>query len=254
MTDPGERLFARYANAPNALGYCGPAAASALQRVACGQGDGVDVPALAQQFSGAWPYQELIAEAAVALGHDVDVLSEEVGRAYWTGNALTAEIDARSYGEALLARFSAKAGHYWQHLTSELLDEVTPTHAFHVFGVYPWTRLLKTGLPEPLSVLDSCRIRAGRVLEVGESHAVVETDTLEWDDRSLSLSPSRPERIERRTEDGYFAPGLEPGDLVAVHWNFACDQLTETEAAQLTSITNRQLEVTNARLAQPDPG
>ncbi len=249
MNDPGERLFARYAHAPNALGYCGPAAASALQRVACGHPDSVDVPALAQQFSGAWPYQQLIAEAAQALGHEVDVLSEEVGRAYWTGNALTADIDALAYGRALIARFNTQAGHYWQHLTDELLPEVTPTHAFHVLGVYPWTRLLATGLPEPLHVLDSCRIRAGRVVEVRESDLVVEIDTLEWDGVALTLSASRPETVEHRTEDGYFAPGLLPGDLVAVHWSFACDQLTEIEAAELNRVTNAQIEMTNVRLA-----
>ncbi|WP_308116673.1 DUF6390 family protein, partial [Rhodococcus zopfii] len=32
----GARLFARYAHAPNELGYCGPASAAALERAACG--------------------------------------------------------------------------------------------------------------------------------------------------------------------------------------------------------------------------
>ncbi len=78
------RLFAQYAHAPNALGYCGPADAAALRAVACGAGADVDVRRW-PRFSGAWPYQEVIAELA---GID-DPLDERVVRAYWTGNELT---------------------------------------------------------------------------------------------------------------------------------------------------------------------
>src|SRR3954469_1371860 len=96
----GWRLFARYAHAPNARGYCGPPQAAALEAVACGGGADVDVPALARRFSGAWPYLCLIAE----LTGIEDPLDERVGRAYWTGSALTREVDARRLGRLLLAR------------------------------------------------------------------------------------------------------------------------------------------------------
>jgi hypothetical protein len=246
VTSPGERLFARYTHAPNALGYCGPAAAAGLQQVACGAGEDVDVRRLAAQFSGVWPYQTMMAELA---GDGVDPLSEEVGRAYWTGNDLTARLDAERLGAMLLERFAAQAGHYWKHLDEDLLDEVTPTHAFHVLGVYPWTRLLHTGLPEPLHVLDSCRIRTGRVVSVDDDAAWVEVDTLTWDGRVLGLADPRPERVARRTPDGVFAD-LAPGDHAAIHWAFVCDQLTDDQAETLLALTGRQVELTNRRLAR----
>lgn len=238
----GERLFARYAHAPNALGYCGPAAAAGLQQVACGTGEDVDVRRLARGFSGAWPYQQMIGELA-----GEDALSERVGRAYWTGNQLSHDLDARRLGEMLLERFAGQAGHYWSHLGDDLLDEVTPTHAFHVFGVYPWTRLLHTGLPEPLHVLDSCRIRTGEVLEVSPDDALVLVDTLTWDGRVLGVAEPREERVARRTPDGVFA-NLEVGHRTAIHWGFACDRLEEAESEDLLGWTERQLELTNARL------
>lgn len=237
----GTRLFARYAHAPNALGYCGPADAAVLQQAACG----LDVPdddvrRVARRFSGAWPYQELIGELT---GHDP--LSEEVGRCYWTGGGL--DVDGSALGRRLLERFGEQAGHYWAHLSPDLLEEVTPTHAFHVLGVYPWTRLLSTGAPEPLHVLDSCRIRLGVVREVGDRLSVA-TDTLTWDGRRLGLR-SATEEVAWRTGDGAFIETPAAGDRVAIHWGFACDRLTEVEADRLLDSTRVQLALTNPRLA-----
>lgn len=243
----GERLFARYAHAPNALGYCGPATAAVLEQVACGSGAGVDVRRLARQFSGAWPYQVMIAELA---GAGVDPLSEQVGRAYWTGSELTHRVDARRLGELLLERFAGQAGHYWSHLSVELLEEVTPTHAFHVLGVYPWSRLLPSGRPEPLHVLDSCRIRCGEVLDVDDDGALVRTDTLTWDGRVLGVSGLRDERVNRRAPAGTFTDALHPGERVAIHWGFACDRLTGSQSEELLGWTERQIELTNIRLTR----
>lgn len=286
----GHRLFARYAHAPNALGYCGPAAAATLQAVACGRDPSdaaarraiaaeadassegaqiLDVASIARRFSGAWPYQQLIARLVEAQqgspAGSLDPLSVEVGRAYWTGHALTAQIDAQAFGRALLAHVTAQAGRYWSHLTPDLLEEATPTHAFHVLGVYPWSRLLATGLPEPLHVLDSCRIRVGRVLAIEESEELdteregsagarstrrllVDVDTLSWDGRALGITPTRPESVEWTTPDGTFTGPVRPGDLVAVHWGFACDVLTAAEADILLAGTQAQVEATNRRL------
>ena len=251
-TDPGLRLFARYAHAPNARGYCGPDVGGAYQRVACGSTDPTDAArarGAARQFSGAWPYQCLIAEQT----DGADPLSEQVGRAYWTGNDLTDLVDRARFGHALLTRFAAQAGHYWAHLDEALLPEVTPTHAFHVFGVYPWSRLLPTGLPEPLMVLDSCRIRSGRVLDADDTALRVSLDTLTLDGPRLRRTDPAPRTVAYRTPDGTFIDvdalaALGPDAEVAVHWDFACDLLTGPEATALRRHTTYQVLLTNARL------
>ena len=173
-----------------------------------------------------------------------------MGRAYWTTSPLTARVDVHAFGDLLMSRFGAQAGHYWSHLTPELLDEVAPTHAFHVLGIYPWTRLLGTGMREPLQVLDSCRIRAGEVTDVDDDSALVQVDTLTWDGTRLGLSARREERIDRRTASGYFTDALEPGQEVAIHWGHLCDALTAAESADLLTSTAHQVDLTNRRLAR----
>ena len=48
--DRGADMFARYAYAPNALGYCGPRLGTTLHELSA-----AEVRAAAARFSGAWP-------------------------------------------------------------------------------------------------------------------------------------------------------------------------------------------------------
>lgn len=244
----GERLFARYAHAPNALGYCGPADAAALLDAASGRpADPEAVRRIARQFSGAWPYQQLIGELA-----GLDALGVEAGRAYWTGSGVTDRIDHEKFGEQLLERFGSQAGHYWAHLTPDLLAEAAPTHAFHVFGIYPWSRLLATGAPEPVQVLESCRIRAGRVLSIEDDTLKVATDQLTWTGSALALVPQSEETIGYLLDGASFIGTPELGETVAIHWGFACDRLSEQDAAYLARSTADQITVTNLRVDLSD--
>ncbi|MDN5893536.1 MAG: DUF6390 family protein [Nocardioides sp.] len=245
VDEAGRRLFSRYAHAPNSLGYCGPADSAALRAVACGGGDPGLVPGLAAGFSGAWPYQELIA----AMTGRADPLAADVVRAYWTGNDLTAEVDRADFGAALLDRFGPQAASYWTHLDESVLVEAAPTHAFHVFSIYPWTRLLGTGRPEPLEVLDSCRIAQAEVVEVGPEQLVVRSRHLEYRDRRLSLGEPVESRVEYLTGGGSFLGEVSPGDRVALHWGFACDLLTSSDAAHLQRWTDWQLDAVAPRLS-----
>jgi hypothetical protein len=240
---PGERLFARYAYAPNHLGYCGPAEAAALEELAKTGSTDADVRAIASRFSGAWPYQVVLAKLA---GIE-DPLDERVVRAYWTGGDLLASVDNEAFGRELLAWIGGQAGHYWTHLTPDLLSEAMPTHNFHVFGVYPWTRLLKSPTPEPaVQVLDSCRIRWGRVTSVAcdGAKAIIVTSHLTWDGERLGLGDD----VEETVEPGFVA-APRPGDWLAVHWDHASDRLTDDELGHLKHWTQWQLTATNKRLA-----
>lgn len=245
---PGERLFARYAYAPNHLGYCGPADVLALSELAATGRCDADIRAIASRFSGAWPYLCVLAELAGI----ADPLDERVVRSYWTGGALLESVDAGAFGRKLIDWIGAQAGHYWSHLTEELLPEAAPTHLFHVFGVYPWSRLLTSPTPEPaLHVLDSCRIRWGQVLSVagasgaGDSDKVViRTSRLTWDGQRLALGPETEETV-----DPGFITDPRPGEWLAVHWDWVSDRLTGGELRHLEHWTNWQLAATNARLA-----
>lgn len=240
---PGHRLFAKYAHAPNNLGYCGPEGVQAIRESASGERD-VDLTAVARKFSGAWPYQSTVAEIA---GIE-DPMDADVVRGYWTGNDLTDSIDAHAFGTALLERIKPQAGAYWAHLDDSLLDEVAPTHAFHVLSVYPWTRLLPSGRPEPLFVVDSCRITWATVNEVDGDELVVTRQALENVDGILRLGEPAEARVSWRKSGQQFIDEPSPGDVVAVHWNNVCDALTAEQAESLERWTVRQLDAIRPRL------
>ena len=246
MNTPGAVLFARYAYAPNDLGYCGPAESAALLELgSTGQTD-ADVVAIARRFSGAWPYAALLAE----LVGIADPLDDKVMRAYWTGGALLDEVDAATFGVKLLELISSKAGHYWGHLTPELLDEAAPTHGFHVFGVYPWTRLLGELPGQALHVLDNCRIRWGEVLGVDGAHVIVSSRRLAWGGAQLALAAPTNERVRFDYGGRRFVETPEIGDCLSLHWDTVCERLTPDQRAYLERSTDRQLRVTNERLAR----
>jgi hypothetical protein len=247
MSEAGAVLFARYAYAPNDLGYCGPAQTAALFDLGVtGHTDG-DIPAIARGFSGAWPYAALLAEVA---GIE-DPLDERVMRAYWTGGPLLDTVDGADFGKRLLELLSSQAGHYWRHLTPDLLPEAAPTHGFHVFGVYPWSRLLiGEHAEQPLSVLDNCRIRSGQVVAAEAEHVIVQSRRLTWDGCQLGLAPAAEERVRFAVEGRGFVADPTPGDWLALHWDSVCERLDPGQLTYLRRWTGRQLRATNARLAR----
>lgn len=243
---PGEQLFARYVYAPNHLGYCGPAEAAALFELGVTGRTDADIVSIAQRFSGAWPYAQLIAEIAGV----EDPLDADVMRTYWLGAPLLDAAGRETFGRRLLELFGAQAGHYWTYLTPELHPEVAPTHGFHVLAVYPWSRLLAAGAPEPVQVLDSCRIRWGEVVRVEGDHVVVSSRRLTWDGEQLGLGPVSQEWVRHLVDGRGFVPDPEPGEWLALHWDWVSDRLSEAAVDDLERETRWQLEATNDRLAR----
>jgi hypothetical protein len=227
---PGVDLFARYALAPNALGFCGPPTGLGATEP--------EVRAAATRFSGAWPYLQVLARLT---GTD-DPLDARLVEAYWLGRDIG--VDGARFGKELLEIIGPRAGHYWSHLTPELLAEATGDHGFHVFGVYPWSRLLDTGLDHPRHVLDSCRIRWGTVLSRTADGVDVETRRLTWDGAALGLGDPAAERIA----PDHALVDVEVGETVALHWEWLCDRLTTDQAADLERTTLHQLAATTRRL------
>jgi hypothetical protein len=237
----GVEMFARYAHAPNALGYCGPPLGATLR-----DGSVDEVRKAATQFSGAWPYLRVLAKMTGIS----DPLDYRLVESYWLGGGLGANLDPGEFFDALLAIIGPQAGQYWSHLTSDLAREAAGNHCFHVFGVYPWTRFLGRGMDEqPLSVLDNCRIGWGTVISRDGEDLEVMRRGLAWDGQALTLSePSV--RVLEVWADGYSAvPDVAVGDEIAFHWSRLCGRLQPDQIQALADSTSRQLDVTNQRLA-----
>ncbi|MDI3314243.1 MAG: DUF6390 family protein [Mycobacterium sp.] len=237
----GAEMFARYAYAPNALGFCGPPLGATLR-----DGSVEEVRSAARKFSGAWPYLQVLSKMTGI----ADPLDYRIVESYWLGGGVGADLDASAFLDELLAIIGPQAGRYWSHLTPDLAREAAANHCFHVFGVYPWSRLLGRGLGEhPLRVLDSCRITWGTVLSRNKDNVTVSCRRLIWDGRRLGLSEPENRQLEVWV-DGYSAvPDVAVGDQVAVHWSRICGRLHPRQIRALAEATFRQVQVTNRRLA-----
>ena len=237
----GAEMFARYAYAPNALGYCGPPLGATLR-----DGSVEDVRLAATKFSGAWPYLRVLSKMTGIS----DPLDYRLVESYWLGGGIGARLDPDEFIEELLAIIGPKAGRYWGHLTADLACEAAANHCFHVFGVYPWSRFLGRGMDEhPLSVLDNCRITWGTVLSRDGDVVEVMCQALAWDGQALTLSEPSARRLDV-CADGYSAvPDVAVGDEVAIHWGRLCGRLQPGQIHELAASTSRQLHVTNQRLA-----
>lgn len=232
MSERGAILFARYAYPPNELGYCGPADSAALLRPADPEG----IERGARQFEGAWVYLEFLAETA---GLD-DPLDERVVEAYWIGNDLLDRADPEALLARIRDRFRGQLGGTWR----DAPDRALAHHSFQVFDVYPWAELLRaSGNPTALSVLDRCRIRTGVVQAVSGESATVESRPLIWTGTALTPGPPREETVRWSEGGRSLIAGPTPGDLVALHWDWVCDVLTETQAARVESTEARRLAV-----------
>ncbi len=235
----GVEMFARYAYAPNALGYCGPPLGATLR-----DGSVAQVRAAAARFSGAWPYLRVLS----TLTGITDPLDRRLVESYWLGGGVGAGVDSAEFLAALLDIIGPQAGRYWSHLTPGLASEAAPNHCFHVLGVYPWTRFLGRG-EHPLSVLDSCRISWGTVVSRDGDAVELSRRALARDGRSLVLAEPSVYSLDIWA-DGYSAvPDVAVGDEVAVHWGRLCGRLRPAQVRALAEGTDRQLEVTGRRLA-----
>lgn len=245
----GPLLFARYAYPPNALGLCGAdSPRTLLEYGEAGASDG-GLAELARTFDGAWPYLELIAGCN---GLD-DPLDPRVVEAYWVGNALLDRIDPSQLARHVEQRFHGRLGRGRDRVVTSAVAGAVPHHCFHVFAVYPWTGLLRSGVvDEPLRVLDQCRTTPALVEAVEGERLVVRARPLGFERGQLVLGAAQAREV-RWQEGSMSFVSPRPGEHVALHWDFVCDVLTPAAAARLAAVTRRVLRAVNGSLVPQAP-
>jgi hypothetical protein len=238
----GPLLFARYAYPPNSLGYCGADETRTLLEYGDAAICDAGLAELARTFEGAWPYLTLIAHA----NRISDPLDPRVVQAYWVGNELLDRVEPEDLARHVDERFRGRVGRATEHLVGTVAAGAVPHHSFHVFAVYPWLGLLRTGIvEEPLHVLDQCRITPARVLSVVGDEALVRLRPLRWNGRVLELDRWTTRAVRWRSDGlSLVSPGI--GDWVSLHWDFVCDLLTREEARRLDRTTRRALRAVNS--------
>jgi Family of unknown function (DUF6390) len=241
----GALLFSRYAYPPNALGLCGADTPRTLLEYGDAGASDAGLAELARTFEGAWPYLSLIAEA----NRIEDPLDSRVVEAYWVGSDLLANVPPAKLARHVRDRFHGRLGSAAESFPGVIAAGAVPHHCFHVFAVYPWLGLLRSGVvDEPLHVLDQCRTTPAVVLAVDPEMADVLVEPLLWSDGRLKFGAPKPRRVRWRDGERAFVHP-RPGDVVSLHWDFVCDVLTSAAAARLAAVTRRVLGAVNAGAA-----
>ena len=228
---PGPLLFARYAYPPNALGLCGADRPRTLLEYGDAGVSDRGLAEVARTFEGAWPYLTLIASCN---GID-DPLDTRVVEAYWVGNELLDRVRPEDLARHVDERFRNRIGRAEEQVFRVVAAGATPHHCFHVFAVYPWLGLLRSGVvDQPLQILDQCRTTPGVVQSAAaDGSLVVLARPLLWRAGGLQLGEPAPRSVRWRTDGLAFVDRPEPGDLVSLHWDFVCDRLSPKAARAL---------------------
>jgi hypothetical protein len=239
----GAVLFGRYAFAPNRLGYCGPTDHAALFQYVAQQRSDRGLIELERRFEGAYPYLKLIAAA----NGIPDPFDRRVVEAYWIGNACLERVGAAEFHDSLGDRFKPRMdARAFDWLSGKLAHGAKPHHNFHVFDVYIRAGLMNDARAAiAVETMDSCRISWGEVVGVDGPELLVARPRLMLREGKLALSPPEPLRVTRQIEGLGFADDASPGDVVAVHWSWACEVLNRAKLERLKRYTARYIALAN---------
>jgi hypothetical protein len=237
----GPVRFARYAFMPNRLGYCGGDDNRALYDYVVASAADTGLTELLRRFSGAMPYLQLIARSS-GIGDPFDA---RVVEAYWIGNDLLQQVEARQLYDHLGERFAKQLSGATRALVlGKAPAGARPHHSFHVLDVYT-----RTGDTErTLAAMDNCRVSWGRVSHVDGASLIVERQPLELEAGRLTFGAPRAERVLRQIEGRGFADTSAPGDWVSLHWGWVCEVITDDERTRLERYTRHHLTLASATL------
>jgi hypothetical protein len=242
MTMTGLVRFGRYAFGPNRFGYCGPPDYKAvLEYVASGKAD-VGLLELATRFDGAFPYLSLIAHSN---GLD-DPFDDKVVEAYWVGNSYLKTVRPRQMHEHVEGRFAPRMPKNELRWLEANLESAHPHHNFHVLQIYKRAGLHgDPGSSVAVSAMDSCRVSWGKVRAVLGDELVVERRPLQLFEGKLGLGEPELKTVERHLAGLGFVETAKPGDIVSVHWGWACEVLTPSCLSRLERATLHYMGLAN---------
>ncbi|GAC1460574.1 MAG: DUF6390 family protein [Candidatus Limnocylindrales bacterium] len=238
----GTTRFVRYAFMPNRLQYCGGDDNRTILEYAVADVREPPLVGMLKKFTGALPYLALIAR-----GNGIaDPFDERVVEAYWLGNELLEKVEARALYDDLRARYGNK-------LSPKVMDRVAakapagarPHHSFHVLDVW---RQADREKAEVLAMVDSCRISWGTVAAMDSGELIVQRPPVVLRDGRLELDPPRSERVTRMLEGQGFVADAKVGDIVSLHWSWACEVITAAQQRTLERYTRFHLALASQTL------
>jgi hypothetical protein len=234
----GMLRFIRYGFMPNRLRYCGGDENRLLFDHAVEHVVDGGLRGHLRKFTGALPYLQLIARA----NGIPDPFDPSVVDAYWIGNSLIDRVEVRQLYDSLLERFGKQLrGRTRDLVLGKAPAGARPHHSFHVLDVH--SRVGDFG--QTLPSMDHCRVSWGTVAEVAGGELVVDRVPLVLEGGTLALGAPVRERVVRQIEGRGFVEDAAVGDVVSIHWGWACEVLTAAQHERLERYTRHHLAIAN---------
>ncbi|MDQ3577412.1 MAG: DUF6390 family protein, partial [Actinomycetota bacterium] len=185
-----------------------------------------------------------------------------VVEAYWIGNELLEQVSPTALGTTMEGLFQRSVGQFSRLALAGVTNGLAH-HSFHVFCIYPWVGLLGNERmhTHALNIVDKCRIREAQIVEITAGRITVEFQPLSYDEGRLALGPAVRDvtngQVNGQLTNGQVTKGtvdgpdpvddLAVGDWVAVHWDWICDRLSESQRDALSRYTAHHLRIVNDR-------
>jgi len=252
LREKGIILHAKHAFMPNSLGYCGPDDRGViLQHLEKSKG-GDDLTSTLKEFEAAYPFLKLIARTTGR-----DAFDYEVPEAYWIGNSLLDRVpvpDFHSFSHReLIGRDATEVKRVFNTVGTAAL----PHHTFYVMNTYASSSvsdgpsLSNSNAKKITQMIDSCRVSWGEVKGVGTKSLQVQNRPVVLEDGRLALSKPKLKKVSYNPEVKPFGT-VRKGDIVSLHWDYACEVLNRRQLLNLRKYTALDIEAANKLLAATD--
>ena len=249
MRDSGLILHAKHAFMPNSLGYCGPDDRGRILQLLEQGRAGEGLLKTLQGFEAAYPFLNLIARNT-----GKDVFDRAVPEAYWIGNNLLERVPHSDFYGFSHRELRGKDPKKVRELFRNLDGSAPPHHTFYVLSTYAGSTVAdgpdlsneKEG--KVAELIDNCRISWATVKQVRRNDLQVEYRPVAIREGTVGLAPLRTKKVRYNPEVTPFG-SVKAGDVVSIHWNYACDVLSRRQTQNLTKYTEADLVLINRYLA-----
>jgi len=249
VRDNGILFHAKYAYMPNSLGYCGPDENGKI-REELEQGTAAEaLVGILEKFEAAYPFLRLIARST-----GKKVFDYEVPEAYWIGSSLLEHVPVPEFYQFSHRELKGRDPREVREFFRGLDGRAVPHHTFYVLGTFAapvladGPSLSNEAQKKVVESMDCCRISWGRVRHVGKRELEVEARPLELKDGRLRLAPPRVKKARYNPAISPFRT-IRAGDIVSLHWNYACDLLTKRQEANISKYTSTDIGLVNRFLS-----
>jgi len=231
-------LISRFAFSPNKLGYCGLDSAQQAFYDCIVDGRCSTVREEVKQFKGLYPYLKTIGEVL-----DKDWLDYEVVEAYVLGNDCLKKFKVEHY-DLLVKNLADQGlpGFFIEEVAKKKPKAFIPLHLFNVLhiGVGQITGSVEYNLEN----VNNCMVRWGKVTEVDMKRelARVKINSLIIPKRGSQGKYQISNYKYQTNFTPEFVPGLQVGDMVAVHWGQVVKVLEDEEVKSLEKWTKYLLK------------